>query len=87
MEKYNYTWKINMIDGKSYYVLTNVADLGEFARMIIPPRSESERVSMFKCLSGKIEFGRMYNSVVILGSKVSSIEFYSKGEWPDEKRR
>lgn len=72
-----YTWKINMIDGKSFYVQTCENDLVKFTEQLLPKKG-NETISIFKCKAEELVRGIRckYNSVVIVGSKVSSVEFY-----------
>lgn len=74
-----YVWKINTIDGKSFYVESNEKDLAKFTINILP-RDGKETISTFNCENKEVIKGTgikfKYNSVVIVGSKVSSVEFY-----------
>lgn len=72
-----YTWKINMIDGKSFYVQTDENDLLKFTEQILPKKG-NEIISFFNCEEEEFISGIKckYNSVVIVGSKVSSVEYY-----------
>lgn len=72
-----YIWKINMIDGKSFYVESEENDLLKFTTQILPQYGK-ETVSLFNCKEEEFIPGIKckYNSVVIVGSKVSSVEFY-----------
>lgn len=72
-------WKINMINGKSHLVYSDESDIVEFTTKLLPQRSSGEQISTFKCASEYISEGvAKYNSVVILGSKVCSVEYYVK---------
>lgn len=72
-----YTWKINMIDGKSFYIESEESDLLKFITRILPQNGK-ETVSLFNCKEEEFIPGIKckYNSVVIVGSKVSSVEYY-----------
>ena len=70
-------WKINMIDGKSYLVHSEESDLVKFTKSLLPKTIPGENMSLFKCAEEYIEKGiAKFDSVVILGSKVSSVEYY-----------
>lgn len=73
----NYVWKINMVDGKSFYIETPENNLIKFTESILP-KGGNETISFFKCRDEEIVPGinYKYNSVVIIGSKVSSIEYF-----------
>lgn len=76
----DYIWKINMIDGKSYLVYSNECDLVKFCEMLLPKAINSESINMFKCATEVIEKGKdenyKFNAVVVIGSKVSTVEYY-----------
>lgn len=70
-------WKINMIDGKSYLVNSEESDLGKFTKSLLPQTAPGENMSLFKCAKEYTEKDiAKFNSVVILGSKVCSVEYY-----------
>lgn len=69
-------WKINMIDGKSYLVHSEEGDLVKFTKSILPKTIPGENMSFFKCAEEYVDGIARFNSVVILGSKVSSVEYY-----------
>ena len=71
-----YVWKINMIDGSKFLVYYDECDAVKFTQAVLP-RNGAETISTFKCAKSYIEEGYCkYNSVVIVGSKVSSVEYY-----------
>lgn len=71
-----YVWKINMIDGSKFLVHSDECDAVKFTQAVLP-RNGAETISTFKCAKSYIEEGYYkYNSVVIVGSKVSSVEYY-----------
>ena len=71
-----YVWKINMIDGSKFLVHSDECDVVKFTQAVLP-RNGAETISTFKCAKSYIEEGYYkYNSVVIVGSKVSSVEYY-----------
>ena len=71
-----YVWKINMIDGSKFLVHSDECDIVKFIEAILP-RNEKETISTFKYAKSYIDGDYYkYNSVVIVGSKVSSVEYY-----------
>ena len=71
-----YVWKINMIDGSKFLVHSDECNIVKFIEAILP-RNEKETISVFKCAKSYID-GECYkyDSVGIIGSKVSSVEYY-----------
>ena len=65
-----------MIDGKSFYVKTDESNLVKFTESILP-KGGNDTISIFQCQDSELYGLKLkYNSVVIVGSKVSSVEFY-----------
>lgn len=75
---YKYIWKINTIDGKSFYIKSDENDMAKFTEKLLSIKGET--ISIFDCAEEELVRGikAKYNSVVIVGSKVSSVEFYTK---------
>lgn len=70
-------WKINTTDGKSYLVYSNESNIIKFTKSILPQQIGAEVLSTFKCAEEYIKDDiSLYNSVVIIGSKVTSVEYY-----------
>lgn len=75
-----YVWKINMIDGSKFLVHSDECNAVKFTQAVLP-RNGAETISTFKCAKSYIEEGYYkYNSVVIVGSKVSSVEYCVEDE-------
>lgn len=71
-------WKINMIDGSNFKVYARERDIVKFTQDILP-RNGAETISTFKSANSYVDGCYKYNSVVIIGSKVSSVEYYIEG--------
>ena len=75
-----YVWKINMIDGSKFLVHSDECNAVKFTQAVLP-RNGAETISTFKCAKSYIDGDYYkYNSVVIVGSKVSSVEYYVEDE-------
>ena len=75
-----YVWKINMIDGSKFLVHSDECNIVKFTQDILP-RNGVETISPFKCAKSYVAGDYYkYNSVVIVGSKVSSVEYYVNDE-------
>ena len=74
-----YIWKINMVDGSEFLVHSDECDAAKFVQEVLP-RNGEETISVFKCAKTSIVEDYMYDSVVIVGSKVSSVEYYVENE-------
>ena len=71
-----YIWKVNMIDGSYFLIYYDKDDIVKFMQDILP-RNGVETISTFKCAKSYVAGDYYkYNSVVIVGSKVSSVEYY-----------
>lgn len=81
-----YVWQINMIDGKSFYVKTDENNMAKFIESILP-KDGKETISVFECEDEKLPPGirYKYNSVVIVGSKVASVEYFVARKVQDKK--
>jgi hypothetical protein len=69
-------WKVNMIDGSYFLIYSDERNIVKFTQDILP-RNGVETISPFKCAKSYVAGDYYkYNSVVIVGSKVSSVEYY-----------
>ena len=70
-----YVWKINMIDGTYFLVHSDENDAIKFTKALLP-RNGAEAISTFKSAVTNTYSDYKYDSVVIIGSKVSSVEYF-----------
>ena len=73
-----YIWKVNMIDGKSFLVYSSAKNMEEFMKATLPQTVGGETISSFDCVNSYEENGVKCNAVVVIGSKISSVEFSNR---------
>lgn len=73
--KYDYAWKINTVDGKSYVVNTNEGNIITFTQSLMPMDGR-DTISTFDLYNEYITEECKYNAISIIGSHVVSVEYY-----------